>query len=1624
MPRRSPSPPVDVPPAVLPATGAASQVPTPSGTPGAADVLALRRELAEAAGELRQREQQIAEIEALAGLGSWEQVLAPELPAQPITWSAELARIHGLEPGEAPTTFEAFLPLVHPEDRALVVARTAALSAAGEGGDELQYRVLRPDGELRVVRARARIVPSGAGRPARMIGTSRDVTERVAAERALREREAQLAEAQEIAALGHWEWDVVADRIAWSDMQFRLHGEEPRAQVTYAWFFGHVHPDDRAWMAPLMERTLRSGEPFEFCYRIVRPSGEVRWLQARGRMEMSAAGEPLRMVGTSQDITAQRQAEEALRAGEERYRALFEFSNDAILVTDPASGEVVEANRRLLELCDATLAELRADPARILWNGPPPYTPEVATDQARRAAAGEAQRFEWMTIQPRTGAEIWGEVSLQGLTLNGRALCLAVIRDIRARRLAEQALRESEESYRAIFDSSNDAVFVHELPSGRVLDANRTACEMNGRTLAELREGGLELIGSGPPPFTPERALELIQKAAGGEAQRFEWCTYHAVTREEMWVEVSLQKVIIREQERLLALVRDIRERKQRERALRASEEAYRTIFENSSEGIWVHDAATGEMVDVNLAAAEMYGYTLQEMRRLTHEALNMPGSEYTPERVAEYMAWAVAGETPRFEWMGRRKDGGAVWAEVTLRRVNVAGQDRILAAARDITARKAAEEALRQSEASYRNIFDSAAAGIWLHDLETGDFLDVNQTACEMYGYSVEEQKRVGLAGIAWGEPPYTVDDAWQYVRRAIAGEPQRFPWRGRHRDGHEVWAEVTVRRETIGGVDRVLVTGRNISDQKKAEDALRRANEELERRVAERTGELAMLNRMLEQEIEEHKAAREELLTRTGELEAIFQTLPDLYFRLAADGTILDYRTGNAALLLVSPQLFLGRRMQDVLPAEAQAALLDGMRSVAETGDMVCIEYALPLQDGAHDFEARLVPAGRGELVAVVRDITESKQAEAELVRQKAYFEQIIDSVDAGLAIFDATGRYEYVSPRAIPDPAVRAWAIGKTIAEYGAYRGLPASVIEPRLRSLEAGLASKRVTEFEQEMEGPGGDTRTMLRRLLPMLDEAGEVVRLIGYSVDITDRKRAEAALRESEERFRRLIENASDIITVMDGWGTYLFQSPSVHRVLGYRPQEMLGRSSLEFIHPDDAEAAREAVQRVLKQPGVVHTAEYRFRHADGSWRVLESTGQRLNGEAGRAEVVFNSRDVTERKAAEEALRQATAAAERANRAKSEFLSRMSHELRTPMNSILGFAQLLARVELAPEHKRGVQHILKAGRHLLALINEVLEIARIEAGREHFSLEPVCIGTVVQEALALVRPLAAQWEVLLVDETGAAGARYVHADRQRLTQVLLNLLSNAIKYNRPGGRVRLTCGDGRDGRVAVRVADTGRGIAAERVEQLFTPFARLGAEQSEVEGTGLGLALSQRLAEAMGGALALESSGPAGSVFRLEVVAAHDPLHALEASGAVPAARAAPPAPEHAATLLYVEDNLANLSLVETILLSRPAWRTVPALQGQLGIELAREHRPNLILLDLHLPDLPGEEVLRRLRGDARTAHIPVVVISADATRAMIERLREAGADGYLTKPLDVDEFLATLERFLAPAPPR
>jgi signal transduction histidine kinase/ActR/RegA family two-component response regulator len=383
------------------------------------------------------------------------------------------------------------------------------------------------------------------------------------------------------------------------------------------------------------------------------------------------------------------------------------------------------------------------------------------------------------------------------------------------------------------------------------------------------------------------------------------------------------------------------------------------------------------------------------------------------------------------------------------------------------------------------------------------------------------------------------------------------------------------------------------------------------------------------------------------------------------------------------------------------------------------------------------------------------------------------------------------------------------------------------------------------------------------------------------------------------------------------------------------------------------------------------------------------------------------------------LQEAQRAAERANRAKSDFLSRMSHELRTPLNAVLGFAQLLEMDGLTPEQADSVTQIRRGGSYLLDLINEILDISRIESGKLSISPEPVRVAAVVDAAIDLVGPLAAERGVNLIRPAESDADRFVFADQQRLKQILLNLLSNGIKYNRSGGSVSISCFEPTPGLLRIQVTDTGPGIPEDKRDLLFVPFERLGAEDTQVEGTGVGLALSRGLARAMGGRLEVDTTFGRGSTFWVELPLVQDPISRSEQVDDSVAARV-----DDRLQVLHIEDNPANIALVERVLAQRPDLVLAHATSARHGLEFAQRERPALVLLDLNLPDGHGAEVLKELRADPRTAAIPVIVISADAMPRQMQRLLSAGAAAYLTKPIDIRDLLCQVDDVLGLAAAR
>jgi PAS domain S-box-containing protein len=508
---------------------------------------------------------------------------------------------------------------------------------------------------------------------------------------------------------------------------------------------------------------------------------------------------------------------------------------------------------------------------------------------------------------------------------------------------------------------------------------------------------------------------------------------------------------------------------------------------------------------------------------------------------------------------------------------------------------------------------------------------------------------------------------------------------------------------------------------------------------------------------------------------------------------------------------------------------------------------------------------------------------------------------------------------------------------------------------------------------------------------------------------------------SEEKFSKAFQSNSAMMAIT-GFvdGVFIDVNETMVRTLGYEHNELIGKRISDIKIFDDP-VLRHTITGSLRQNVPVREIEMVAHTKSGAPIIGLFSADVIYIGKDRC-VLTMIVDITERKKAEEDLKKARKEADLANVAKSEFLSRMSHELRTPMNSILGFAQLLQMGVLNPRQKTGVGHILNSGKHLLNLINEVLDISRIEAGKISLSMEPIQVFGIIREMMDIVNPNSLEKQQTLEFSDSPANYLFLIADSKRLKQVLLNLINNAIKYNCSKGKVTiktesLPSEPSGASRIRISVTDTGWGISADDLPKLFKPFERIGAEKTETEGTGLGLAVVKKLMDAMAGTIGVESTVGVGSTFWIEFPQSASPLEIAENSGGV--LDMPSELDNKSGTILYIEDNVSNIELVDQILsVERPGIHLISNKNGRLAVPLAIENKPDLILLDLDLPDIHGTEVLMLLQNEVKTGKIPVVIISADAMPKQIEKLMNSGAKNYLTKPLDIALFLKTIDKWV------
>ncbi len=568
-----------------------------------------------------------------------------------------------------------------------------------------------------------------------------------------------------------------------------------------------------------------------------------------------------------------------------------------------------------------------------------------------------------------------------------------------------------------------------------------------------------------------------------------------------------------------------------------------------------------------------------------------------------------------------------------------------------------------------------------------------------------------------------------------------------------------------------------------------------------------------------------------------------------------------------------------------------------------------------------------------------------------------------------------------------------------------------VRQKLTAYLEGSVSHYTVELRLRCKG-GSYKWILCRGTVVERDSSNQPARMIGIHTDISERKQAEDELMV----FRRLVESTDQAIRVADRDGRIQYVNPAYQKLLGYAAEEVIGQDfALMGTAPNQDQPLRDIMDCLSRGEG--WRGFFKLRRKDGSEFISQSNIRSITApDTGELLHSFNMFvDYSEEIARQEALIAAREAADRANQAKSDFLSSMSHELRTPMNAIIGFSQMLEYDSgMTADQQDNVHEILKAGRHLLGLINEVLDLAKIESGRIDLSMEGVELASLGEDCRQLMQPIADKAGIRLNVELPAGGV--VFADHVRLKQVLLNLLSNAIKYNRPQGSVNLGTTLGKLGHLRLTVTDTGRGITSANLKELFQPFNRLGAETSDIEGTGIGLTITRRLVEMMGGEVGVESTLGIGSTFWVELPIGQTAELGINGTG--PSTQPNTPTGTETAIVLAIDDNPANLKLMAKVMGTQEGIHLLSAHTPELGIELALAHRPDLILLDINMPGMDGYQVLEVLKADRTLRTVPVVAFTANAMPHDIERGKKAGFADYLTKPIEIDILVDTVARCL------
>lgn len=1033
---------------------------------------------------------------------------------------------------------------------------------------------------------------------------------------------------------------------------------------------------------------------------------------------------------------------------------------------------------------------------------------------------------------------------------------------------------------------------------------------------------------------------------------------------------------------RIIGTHTDITERRRMQETLDLQARA----MEASMDGILIADATQMDVpiVYCNRAFEDITGYSKEEI--LGHNCRFLQATDQGQPELDKLRQAQRDGRSAMVLLRNYRKDGSLFWNELSISPVHDDNGKltNFIGISHDVTGRIKAKEALRR-EYEFSTTAINALPGAFFVLSKQNKILRLNDNVETISGYSHDEMARMQPQDFFAAEDHELIKNC---IVKCFQSGHADCEARVLTKSGELIPYYLQSQTRILDGEECLVGTGTDIS----------------------------ALKRM-----------QQELIHSQSLLNTIVEHIPAMVFLKQADD--LSYVLLNKAgeqILEYKRDEVLGKTDQELFTPEQAQAMTAVDREVLESKQArILPETRFCSSSGwtRYLYTIKTVLCDENEqvthLLGIAIDVTEHKLVEQRLLKSEEQLKEAQHIAQIGHWSLDfSTDKLQW------SDEIFRIFGRdkGSFVPSYESFFDtVHPDDVELVKKTEQRAIRERIAYSLDHRIVRSNGEIRWVHEEAGITWSKEGEPLKLIGTVQDITTRKQAEQAVEYSEARLRSILETAVDSVIIIDSNGIIESVNPATEKIFGFPVAEMLG-NNVSMLMPDPDRSAHDGY---LQQYQTTHQAhiigigrEVIGRRKDGSTFPMDLAVSEMQVDGRRMFTGF-VRDISLRKQAESELLKAKEQAEQASRAKSEFLSNMSHELRTPMNAILGFAQLLQVAEppLTQPQQQEVKEILVAGQHLLELINGLLDLARIEAGHMEVSIEPVSVEQALNECIQMIEPIRQKHEVTIRQEYHHVGDVLVSADRIRLRQILLNLLSNAVKYNKVGGSVSIRCEQKRNDHIRIEVEDTGIGIAPEHFDELFKAFSRLGGETYAIEGTGIGLAVTRQLVELMHGEIGVSSQAGVGSNFWLELPAAQ----AQESLEDVQLEIMATPATQNAErTVLYIEDNTANIRFMEQLLRRRPGLQLLTATGALSGLELAQTHQPDLILLDIHLPEMNGFEVLQHLQGYASTRDIPVIAVSANAMSGDIERARKAGFVEYCTKPIEIEGFLRILDLILNP----